>query len=147
MPGFQGRATYDFISHTNNIHNYTNSYFQPPVSKNASTVSLLRGIRAKNGSGQSNNAVGLSQSLKTSSKKPFVRPFEDDYGNNEASINTEFKENGNEKSNLITNEMVDTNVTTIERSCKEEKSELLNINNNVNVNETFEGKYYVHKSA
>ena len=27
--------------------------------------------------------------------------------------------------------MVDTNATTIERSCKEETSELLNINNNV----------------
>ena len=81
-------------------------------------------IPAKNGNRQSNN-VGLSQSLKNVTKKPFVRPFEDDYGNNEASINTEFK------SNLITNEMVDTNVTTIERSCKEETSELLNINNNV----------------
>ena len=92
----------------------------------------MRGIRAKNGNGQSNNG-GLSQSLKNVTKKPFVRPFEDDYGNNEASINTEFKENGNEKSNLITNEMVDTNATTIERSCKEETSELLNINNNVNV--------------
>ena len=102
------------------------------MSKNSSTVSLLRGIRAKNGNGQSNN-VGLSQSLNNVSKKPFVRPFEDDYGNNEASINTEFKENGNEKSNLIANAMVDTNATTIERSCKEETSELLNINNNVNV--------------
>ena len=102
------------------------------MSKNSSTVSLLRGIRAKNGNGQSNN-VGLSQSLNNVSKKPFVRPFEDDYGNNEASINTEFKENGNEKSNLIANAMVDTNAATIERSCKEETSELLNINNNVNV--------------
>ena len=103
------------------------------MSKNASTVSLLRGIRAKNGSGQSNNAVGLSQSLKTSSKKPFVRPFEDDYGNNETSIKTEFKENGNEKSNLNSNAMhVETNAsTTIERNCKQETSELLNINNNV----------------
>ena len=100
------------------------------MSKNSSTVSLLRGIRAKNGNGQSNN-VGLSQSLKKVTKKLFVRPFEDDYGNNEASINTEFKENGNEKSNLIANAMVDTNATTIERSCKEETSELLNINNNV----------------
>ena len=101
------------------------------MSKNASTVSLLRGIRAKNGSGQSNNSA---------SKKLFVRPFEDDYGNNnETFIKTEFKENvDNEKSNLIiaNNEMmVDTNATTnttIERSCiKQETSELLNINNNV----------------
>ena len=92
------------------------------MSKNASTVSLLRGIRAKNGSGQSNNAVGLSQSLKTSSKKPFVRPFEDDYGNNETSIKTEFKENGNEKSNLITNEMVDTNATTLLRGVAKKRN-------------------------
>ena len=77
---------------------------------NSSTVSLLRGIRAKGGERQQNN--------KNTNKKPFVRPFEDDYGNGSIekeipipihNMKIEYSEDANKQGNL----------------------EVLNINNNI----------------
>ena len=94
-------------------------------SQSNSTVSLLRGIRAKS----SGERTGTQNSKSISSKKPFVRPFEDDYTNNseERTIKTEVVMQ-TEKSNLNNN-----CIDNVEKLEKEENNgqEVLNINNNI----------------
>ena len=69
---------------------------------------MLRGIRAKGGERQQNN--------KNTNKKPFVRPFEDDYGNGAI-----------EKEIPIDNMKIEYS----EDANKQENLEVLNINNNI----------------
>ena len=94
-------------------------------SQSNSTVSLLRGIRAKG----SSERTGTQITKSISSKKPFVRPFEDDYTNNseECTLKTEVVVQ-TEKSNLNNN-----NLDNGEKIDKEETNgqEVLNINNNI----------------
>lgn len=104
----------------------TSSMASKSSSQSNSTVSLLRGIRAKG----SSERTGTQQNTKSiSAKKPFVRPFEDDYTNNseECTPKTEVVVQ-TEKSNLNNN-----NLDNGEKLEKEETNgqEVLNINNNI----------------
>ena len=103
----------------------TSSMASKSSSQSNSTVSLLRGIRAKG----SSERTGTPNTKSISAKKPFVRPFEDDYTNNseECTPKTEVVVQ-TEKSNLNNN-----NLDNGEKLEKEETNgqEVLNINNNI----------------